>query len=307
MEIDNITPSGASLLVDTHSEVLLQHGGVATCLSYNSVEEMTLAEFLRDEVKTLSSTDRSLYILRDACAGAYTFILGDKVIKYNLADVSEVPLSTMVEHLYRDKVEEVVPNLQYPLIALSKSSTTRVLTVRLESMHRRYKAPCIDVETHIWTPPLWFSVAFNKADDLINASVCVVPDLYEDNRNAKLFRWPLTNVFASGIICMGDAVMEKAVDATSDGARLQHVIDLFFNAHFNLDLIMSPKELNNMVADAYDKASHKDEYAAIIRNTQNAATRELLRILCVLEDKEGWRRLKLYPMSVDPVTFWRAK
>lgn len=318
IEIDNITPSGAALLCDTRDHVLLQHGGVATCLSYDSVEEMTISEFVKDEVpKMVSLSDskesdkgsaarRSLYILRDACAGAYTFILGDKVIKYNLTDVSEVPLKTMIEYLCRDKTEEFVPNVQYPLIALSKNSTFRAITVRLESMHRRYRSPLISVDTYIWTPPVWFTVVLNNADNLTETRICVAPNIEEDNRRATLFRWPLANVYASGQVCMGEASMEIASDATSDSSLLQSAIDLFFNAEFNLDLV-SASELEQVAGTAYTSASKRAEYANRIANTTNSSTKGILKVLCVLEDKEGWRRLKLAKWGGQPSDFWRCR
>ena len=71
---------------------MLQHGGVATRLAFDKVEQFDLHTFLKTVVPGLNKQDRTLTVMRNSVAGEYMFLLGDQVIRYHTTDVAEVPL-----------------------------------------------------------------------------------------------------------------------------------------------------------------------------------------------------------------------
>ena len=90
--LDNSVPSSLAHLIETRDQLMLQHGGVATRLAFDKVEQFDLHTFLKTVVPGLNKQDRTLTVMRNSVAGEYMFLLGDQVIRYHTTDVAEVPL-----------------------------------------------------------------------------------------------------------------------------------------------------------------------------------------------------------------------
>lgn len=159
--LDNSVPSSLAHLIETRDWLMLQHGGVATRLAFDKVEQFDLHTFLKTVVPGLNKQDRTLTVMRNSVAGEYMFLLGDQVIRYHTTDVAEVPLDEMVRSLDFKKEKIFDCDLPFPLVCRSEKKNTIKTTAYIPSTKRLYRWTARDetsLTVEYYPPPVWFCV-----------------------------------------------------------------------------------------------------------------------------------------------------
>lgn len=163
--LDNSVPSSLAHLIETRDQLMLQHGGVATRLAFDKVEQFDLHTFLKTVVPGLNKQDRTLTVMRNSVAGEYMFLLGDQVIRYHTTDVAEVPLDEMMKSLDLEKEKLFDCDLPFPLVCRSERKNSIKTTAYIPSTKRLYRWAARDEASFVveyYPPPVWFCVGTDK-------------------------------------------------------------------------------------------------------------------------------------------------
>ena len=86
-DIDSTFPAGLMHLVDRQSDLFHQHGGVVTAVHFDSLEEMTVDEFITRVVPTLKGDKEHITVIKDSTKEQVLRILGDNVARYHIKDI----------------------------------------------------------------------------------------------------------------------------------------------------------------------------------------------------------------------------
>lgn len=299
INVDDTFPCDTAFLAESREQACLQHGGVCTRFTFNKVEQMDLAEFLRAEVPKLSKQLDKLTVIRNATGGCYMVMLGDQVLRYSLKDVVEVPMDALLECYDAKKKGVLAPGIPFPLVCQCTGDNADKCTVLLPAAKHRYIYRPQDYPPfEIYTPPLWFSVRYTKAGGLLGIGVAVLLEPEVDMTKAKLYRWPLSNVHPSGAVCMGQVTTsQQLADNPSVRDMLNFALELFFNSENNDDLINNQQ--GNAVDELFATSKNRKKFIDMSKGKPN----EHLKRLCILSEPDGWMRLKYTPCSNNPRDF----
>lgn len=298
INVDDTFPCDTAFLAESRNRACLQHGGVCTRFTFDKVEQMDLAEFLRAEVPKLTKQLDKLTVIRDAAGGCYMTMLGDQVIRYNLRDVVEVPMDALLECCDAKKNEVYTPRISFPLVCQETGSNADSVTVLLPAAKRRFQyRPPMKVswkETFdIYTPPLWFRVRYSKAKGLLGIRVAVALDQSVDIDSAQLHLWPLSNVSNDGSVCMGH-VRASTACATAENAKVNDVLgralDMFFNSENNNDLSRDCIKSDNLDS-VFSRCANKQKFIELMEH-KDSDTKSMLQRLCIMSQPDGWRLLE---------------
>lgn len=308
IRLDNETPASMSYLYDMRDQVMLQHGGLCTRVHFDKVEQMDMSAFLTVVVPKLRKETEQLTIIRNSAAGAYTLLLGDQVIRYHVTNIAECGLRKLCEELRKNSsdTELITPNLLQPIIASYKYPGGVTLTVRVDPEKRRYNSSSPVLSVDYYPPPLWFRLSINTAKDLIGMGIAVIKEMHPNWNQVTLGEWPLANVYRSGAVCVGGSVLwaSGGVNAErTDGEVMQQAQHSFFTSNFNQDLL-DPAGMTQVLGSSFDQLPDAKELEEEM-NTQGLQqkSRQLRKLLYVLRDPSGWRKLSYRPLRVAPENF----
>ena len=93
-DIDSTFPTGLMHLVDRQSDLFHQHGGVVTAVHFDSLEEMSVDEFVTRVVPTLKGDKEHFTVIKDSTREQVLRILGDNVARYHIKDIQDVFFDT---------------------------------------------------------------------------------------------------------------------------------------------------------------------------------------------------------------------
>ena len=304
--LDNSVPSSLAHLIETRDQLMLQHGGVATRLAFDKVEQFDLHTFLKTVVPGLNKQDRTLTVMRNSVAGEYMFLLGDQVIRYHTTDVAEVPLDEMVKSLDFKKEKLFDCDLPFPLVCRSERKNTIKTTAYIPSTKRLYRWAARDEASfgvEYYPPPVWFCVETNLTGSVMGAKIAVVKERTSKWRETQLGVWPLGNAGMGGQICFGSTTTATVIEKPTEAETYVMTLERFFNSNFNNDLSHSyygqPSELQRL----YEKAPPNERLAKKIQASKTTEIKDTMRVLAVLQRPEAWRQLNYGRPYIDPEGF----
>ena len=310
LELDDTTPASSAYLVEMRKALVLQQGGIATRINYDSIEVMDLETFISTEIPKIRRASKDLTIIRDSNTSSISMIMDKKVTKYAVADIDDVPLEKLSDQLKTSEERTFFPNIHYPLVGYVESLRGVAITVLITNKEVIYSNGSNRekvLNEKIYLPPLWFKVTLNHAKNIQNINIAVVPEAEPNCLNTKLKAWPLTNVFDSGNVCQGGSYLKSATDLElTDGIAVQHAIDLIFTSKWNNDVVWRPTNQGGL-KDAYAIATHKGEFdEAIERAANKKSICDLFRTVCILKDPEGWRSIPYTNLPRSASVFLRG-
>ena len=152
--IDTVTPASAAFLYTREGDVMLQHGGICTRITFDRVEQTDLSTFLSEIVPRMKRDASNLTIIRNPTRGEYTFVLGDAVTIYKVNAIEDVGIADMIERLTIKKAQSVyIPDIPYQIIADVQDEQLRKITVRIPEHKSVYR--CSDLQPRVPCTP-WF-------------------------------------------------------------------------------------------------------------------------------------------------------
>ena len=99
LEIDTLSPVDDALIVDRTDDMFVQHGGCATRVVFDTVEEMNVDQFLEDLRLHPKGPDDELTFVRSPSTQTVMLLRGDRVIRYRGCKFQDVLCDTMVKFL----------------------------------------------------------------------------------------------------------------------------------------------------------------------------------------------------------------
>lgn len=312
--IDDIDQSGQTYLAETRDKVFMQQGGVCTRFSYDKCTVMDLDTFLTKEVKNLSKMRHNtmeVFQLKDLNNNYTSLILGDEVVKYNLTNVEQVPMSILTKELQANGEEVFVPDLHYPIVQYkTKNDGSRDLTILIPPTKRNmlFKFPGLSpLEVQLTLPEMWLRILLNSADSITDLKVAVIKERCRRSLDTTLYMLPLPHMYANGHICLGSATV-TGVEPTdgerrTNGEIAELAISMLFNSTWTNHLIASQK-YDKIIGNLYEEMPKLAKITDAISNlSADRSTAQCIRCIRCLMHPTGYLRLNYDKLSVTAASF----
>lgn len=294
-DIDSTLPVGQMHLVERESEIFHQHGGIATAVQFDSLEEMSIEQFIENVVPKLKAQPDTFTIIKDSTHEQLVRILGDNVAVYHIKGIQDVFYDTFVERLISGEKITITPNLRYPLIQWRvEDEGVRDITVEIPPQQFEMAIGGVSQRFPIYHPRMWMRVKLTAANVPTMTRMVAIPEHIDDLEHGRVYHMPFPNVHDSGDICWGHTSYQtpKGVKLT-EGVAIELTYRRFFDSQFNYDLISS-RDVNE-VENVYDKLPKIDSYEKLLsgRHSDGSAYKHMVRLARVFSTVETMQKVRL--------------
>lgn len=244
-DIDTTLPICTTHLLDRDSSIIHAHGGIATEVTFDRLEEMTVDEFIKNVAPTLGQHKDKLTLIRDSVSGNLLRILNDTVVMYHITGMSDVFIDTLLDKLVLDRPITIRPNLKYPLIQyVQKENGVKEVCVAIPEKQFIFHSAFNNRQFAIWHPPLWLNVQMTSANIPGHVRICAVLDRDPVLENTQTYHIPFPNIYFHGGICFGGTRITTATNrALTESDAIQAIYDQIFTSNFNLDLLRNEESV----------------------------------------------------------------
>lgn len=279
-DIDSTIPVGVTHLVDRKSEVFHQHGGVATAIEFDSLEEMTIEQFIRDCVPKMKQDSNTFTVIKDSTRDQIFRILGDNVARYHIRSIKDVFFDDLVARLLSDQEISLTPNLSFPLIQWVVQKENGMKSVTVEVPPRQFALHLQDFKDPfvVWHPTLWLKVDMTSANVPDRTYLGCVQQHLTDFDKEYIMAMPFPNVFNYGGICWGSTnyQTQQGVDLT-ENAAIVLTYNRYFNSEFNYDLLDGQDQLH--MKEIYDKLPKDDRIESLLNRNKGSRDKTYMLML----------------------------
>lgn len=293
-DIDSTIPVGITHLVDRQSEVFHQHGGVATAIAFDSLEEMTIDQFVRDCVPKLKEDRNTFTVIKDSTREQVFRILGDNVARYHIKSIKDVFFDELVARLLSDQEISLTPNLSFPLIQWVVQKETGMKSVTVEVPPRQFAMHLMDFREPfvIWHPPLWMKIDMTSANVPDRTYMGCVPQHLNDLDKEYVMAMPFPNVFNYGGICWGGTNYQTQQGvALTENSAIVLTYNRYFDSEFNYDLLDRQDGMH--MREIYDTLPKDDKIEALLKRHKGSSDKTYMLMLArVFRDKENLNKFK---------------
>lgn len=303
LELDTLAPCNDALFVDRTEDMFLQHGGCATRVAFQQVEEMSLATFLQELTK---GTEEEFTVIRSPSTQSMLLIRGDRVIRYKNCIFEDVFVDEMVKRLTHTAVSmSYTPMLQFPLVHVYVQGE-RYVTVQIPKrvIHFFGTSEIGRIEDDITLPPLWFCVQMSASFSPYKAWVGIVDTLDVSAHNCKLRQLCFPNTYCDGSICFGSTrTSALQVDQMTEALAVSSTIDRFFNSNFNNHVLANHSGFLATCKPIYEQLEKLPIYEKAIASVTNSAVcANFLRYLRIFHEPDGYMRVQQPFISSSDMT-----
>ena len=293
-DIDSTFPAGLMHLVDRQSDLFHQHGGVVTAVHFDSLEEMTVDEFITRVVPTLKGDKEHITIIKDSTREQVLRILGDGVARYHIKDIQDVFFDVFAERMLQGQKIAITPNLKYPLIRWGVlDGGAKDITVEIPPTQFEMDLSGVKQRLHMYHPRMWLRVQLTAANAPDQVMMAAVPEHLDDLDKKQVYHLPFPNVFESGSICWGDTSYDVPPGIKlTEAVAIELTYQRFFNSQFNYDLL---DDRDKMSAErAYKELPKLDEYEKLLEHYKEygRGTLHMIRLARVFADLESMKAFK---------------
>lgn len=297
LEIDTLSPVDDAIIVDRTDDMFLQHGGCATRVVFDAVEEMNVDQFLEDLRLHPKGLDDELTFVRSPSTQTVMLLRGDRVIRYRGCKFQDVLCDTMVKFLTQKAATlKYTPMSQYPLVHAFVQGD-RWITVQIPKrvVHIFGDDKLGDIDDDVTMPPLWFTCQMTSTFTVTNAWIAVVGKLDPDPAKCELRRLCFPNTYEDGNICFGTTRTEAITyDVMTEGLAVAGAIDRFFNSVRNNHVLHNHETFLESCRKIYEELEKLDLYEkAIAKVSIDRTASNFLRYLRILHEPDGWMRVNL--------------
>ena len=295
-DIDSTIPAGLTHLIERKSSLFHQHGGVATEVAFDSLEEMSLDDFIEKVVPTLKTRKDALTILKDTTREQLVRILADNVAIYHVTGIQDVFYDVMIEKLMSDQQITIMPNLQFPLIMWKvEQSGEKVVCVEVpENQFEMAHSNWPKERFVIWHPRLWLKIKLTVQNVPCAWRLRAAPLHPQNLETDRLYTVPLPNVFDSGDICWGNTRFTRSGDEqlnVNDAILLS--LNRFFGSTFNFDLLNGQDEMN--MTNLYKALPTIEKFDKMLKRAErDSHVSHMIRLFRCFQDKESLARFKYH-------------
>ena len=293
-DIDSTFPTGLMHLVDRQSDLFHQHGGVVTAVHFDSLEEMSVDEFVTRVVPTLKSDKEHFTVIKDSTREQVLRILCDHVARYHIKDIQDVFFDTFAERLLQGQKISITPNLKYPLIRwVVLEGGAKDITVEIPPTQFEMDLEGVRTRLHMYHPRMWLRVQLTAANAPAQVMMVAVPEHMEDFENKQVYHMPFPNVFDSSSICWGDTSYDVPPGVKlTEAVAIELTYQRFFNSQFNYDLLDDRDKLAS--EKAYNELPKIEEYEKLLKDYKEhgRSVQHMIRLARVFTDLESMKSFK---------------
>ena len=293
-DIDSTIPVGLMHLVDRNAEVIHQHGGIATTVEFDSLEEMTIDQFVRDYVPKLKDDKSTFTIIKDSTREQLFRILGDNVARYHIKSIKDVFYDQLIERLMSDQEVSLTPNLSFPLIQWTVKKDTGMKSITVEIPPRQFAMHLMGFKEPfvVWHPTLWMRIEMTSANVPNQVYLSCVTQHLTDLENESVMAMPFPNVFGYGGICWGSTNYDVPQGtALTENAVLMLTYNRYFNSEFNYDLLDHQDRMH--FRELYDKMPKNEKIDKLIKKySENGDKAHMLYLAAVFAVPENLNKFK---------------
>lgn len=295
-DIDSTIPAGLMHLIERKSSLFHQHGGVATEVAFDSLEEMSLDDFIEKVVPTLKQKKNTFAILKDSTRDQLVRILADNVAIYHMTGIQDVFYDAMIEKLMSDQQITIMPNLQFPLILWRvEQSGEKVVCVEIpeaqfEMAHYKWRERFL-----IWHPRLWLKMRLTVQNVPCAFRLRAMPFHPQNLDNDRVYSVPFPNVYESGDICWGNTRFTRSKDdaALTVNDAILLTLNRFFGSTFNFDLL-DRQDMMNM-ANLYKNLPLVDSFEKMLKRSDgDSSVQYMIHLFRCFQDKESLTKFKYH-------------
>lgn len=302
LDLDTLSPVNDAIIVDRTEDMFLQHGGCATRLVFEEVEEMSVQEFLDELPLHPHLPDKELDFIRSPSTQTAMLLRGDKVIRYKGCQFQDVLVDGMIRLLTEKEASMVyTPMSQYPLVHACIENGNRWVTVQIPKrvVHIFGDDKIGDIDDDITMPPLWFCVKMTSTFTVTSGWIAVVGKLDPDPLKCELRKTCFPNTYDDAHICFGSTRTDAVkYDKMTEGLAVASTIDRFFNSTRNNHCLAYHTAFLQNCRSIYNDMPKLEQYTkAISRVANDFDAANFLRYLRILHEPDGWMRVELPALS----------
>ena len=286
--IDDLVPVKDMHLVERDSDLIVQHGGVVTRITFDKVVRMPVSEYFKDSPVKYKD---DFQIIRDYSHGNITMILKDQVAVYSVQAVEDVPLNKLTPLLSVETEQQVFPDIPYPIIGYIVRKDCKIITVYLEPRWFHYHAAEINPAVRVQHPPLWLRVQLSNSGSLLGCAIALVRTNSVKWEDTKLYHLALPNVFNSHEVCLGGSHIDGGTSSPTAGQVIMSLYHQIFDSNWNFHLF-EQKTVDEITAEAFAAVRQPDTLFDGLTADSHSQLDSLKRLLTVLSIPEGWRLIK---------------
>ena len=293
LDIDTLDPCNDMMFVDRNGDAFIQHGGCATRVLFQEVEEMPLSA-LKEELGTSVAQDQ-LMVVRSV-AGQYMLLLrGDRVIRYKGCEFQDCCLDDMTQILAKQGTGFVYsPLSKYPLIHVQATDSSRTITVRIPRRKVAFKGDreLGNIEDEIYLPNLWFATRMTNQITILDARVAIEGTLSVNPADCTLKQLCFPNTYTNGSICFGWTRTNMTQTTMNESMLVAATIDRLFNSLWNDHVLWDHRVFLESCEPVYDELPVLPEYEKAISDCGNRGNASMfLRYLRILHEPDGYMRV----------------
>lgn len=296
-DINSTLPCGQSHLIDRTSEVVHSHGGIVTAFQFDTLEEMSLEDFMKDVLPKLGKDSENLTIIKDPFTSNIVRILKDNVAVYHITGMQDVFFDSFIERLQMERPVRIQPNLQYPLVEYSATGEgKKAFCVAIPARQFTYHPATRSLSPFvIWHPTLWLYVRLTAANIPDAVRIGAVLERREKIEETQIYRLPFPNIYDNGNICFGGTRFDKlGTGELTVAAAIEMTYQRLFNSEFNFDL-MSGTDIRHMIS-MYESMPVDKEYDTKYNKSSDSNWHYLVALSRVFKEQAGMLKFNYQPM-----------
>ena len=303
LDLDTLDPCNDMLFVDRKCDAFIQHGGCATRVVFEEVEEMPLSA-LKEELATPVDQDQ-LMVVRSV-AGQYMLLLrGDRVIRYKGCQFQDCCLDDMTQILAKQGTGFVYsPLSKYPLMHVNATDDCRTITVRIPRRKVLFKGDreLGNIEDEVYLPNLWFATKMTNQITILDARVAIEGNMSVNPADCTLKQLCFPNTYTNGSICFGWTRTETRHDTMNESMLVASTIDRLFNSLWNDHVLWDHRAFLEKCEPIYDQLPKLDLYEDAISDCGNRGNASMfLKYLRILHEPDGYMRVQNPPIDQSAV------
>lgn len=306
LNLDTLSPVDDAFIVDRTEDMFVQHGGCATRVVFDEVEEMTVDQYLEELRLHPNGPDDELTVIRSPSTQTVTLLRGDKVIRYRGCKFQDVLCDTMIKFLTQKAAALVyTPMSQYPLVH-TFAQGDRWVTVQIPKriVHIFGDETIGWIEDDVTMPPLWFTCQMTSTFTVTGGWIAMVANLDPDPKKCDLRKICFPNTYDDGSICFGTTRTEAIkYNTMTESLAVSTTVDRFFNSMRNNHVLHYHRSFLESCRKIYKDLEKLDLYEkAIAKVANDAEAANFLRYLRILHEPDGWMRVDLPSISQKSIT-----
>lgn len=248
------------------------------------------------------------FVVLDRNDSTLSIALGSSVTRIRYTELESLPLSDYAKELGTRGSDSVIYGFRrYPLLGISRNCGYQSVCVVVQPQKFELRVdPTFSISSEfssavIWHPKLVLGLKMTSNYKVLKARLACLIDEGADWKEDTVCKWPLSNVYAGGQLCLGSTESDtySGYEPKSIEDAIVRFLDVLYGSMWNMDLFRVKSEafvqrMNRMIK-TYDNPTARQIVAALgdsVDRVNCTGFHTMWKILAVLSEPDGWRKLE---------------